>query len=333
MSSRRLRTVAAVILICSGARKSEGAGMRTRRPPRTAPATCLVQPATEEEGCLATFRSAEMHVQAGQLRAAQKELVECAQRSCGKFLRRQCATRLSDLAPEVPSVIPLVSDGSGKIVRDVHVAVDADAPPQPADGHAIFVDPGSHEFTFTTAGEVIARETVNVLPGQRNHLIRAALTKAPTAQAAPRHEHRRFKMVADDPAPEPSPREAEPALAAPSPPLPAGARRAPLLALTLGGAGLVAAGAGVLLTRWGRADNDRLAACSPACPGAAVSHVHQLYIGADVAFGVAAVAMVGAAWAYWHRGSHKAEIARGTTVRLDVRPTVIGAIAGVGGTF
>ena len=60
------------------------------------------------------FGRAEMQVQTNKLRAAKKQLLSCAQPMCGKFLRRQCAARFSDLEPEVPSVIPLVKDGSGQ---------------------------------------------------------------------------------------------------------------------------------------------------------------------------------------------------------------------------
>ena len=72
----------------------------------------------------------------------------------------------------------------------------------------------------------------------------------------------------------------------------------PLLAYALGGLGVVAAGAGGLLTYWGRVDNDRLAVCSPVCAQGAVDHVHRLYVSADVAFGVGAALIAGATWAY-----------------------------------
>ena len=109
--------------------------------------------------------------------------------------------------------------------------------------------------------------------------------------------------------------------------------RRPVLAFVLGAGGLAAIGAGALLTYWGRADNDRLGACSPGCPSGAVAHVHHLYIGADVAFGVGAAALAGASWAYLNHRKRRAETNDDASLRVDVRPTTSGAIAGVRGTF
>ncbi|MFL5305847.1 MAG: hypothetical protein ACJ8F1_11570 [Polyangia bacterium] len=298
----------------------------------------MSQPPAEEQACLAAFRSAEMQVQAGELRAAKKQLLSCAQPMCGKFLRRQCAARFGDLEPEVPSVIPLVKDGAEIIVRDVRVAVDSETS-TPADGRAIFVDPGAHEFTFSVAGEVIARETATILPGQRNRRVWAALRHddEPTAAPAPRAQPKTVKLAAaaiDEPASDAQTQEA-PVVLKPVDRVPAEkvAGRRTVLAFVLGAGGVAALGAGALLTYWGRGDNDRLGACSPACPSGAVEHVHRLYIGADVAFGVGAAALAGASWAYLSHRTRRAENTDEASLRVDVRPTTSGAIAGVRGTF
>ena len=89
--------------------------------------TSAAQPPVEAQACLAAFRSAEMHVQAGQLRAAQDRLLVCAQAICDKFIRRQCTQRYSNLEPEVPSVIPLVKDDLRKLLTDVRVTFDDEA--------------------------------------------------------------------------------------------------------------------------------------------------------------------------------------------------------------
>ncbi len=94
------------------------------------------------------------------------------------------------------------------------------------------------------------------------------------------------------------------------------------------------AGAGALLTYWGRVDNEQLAVCSPACSQTSVDHVHRLYIGADVAFGVGGPPRSRRQLGRTRIGAReRARRSSDAAFRVDVRPTGSGAVAGLGGTF
>ena len=164
------------------------------------------------------------------------------------------------------------------------------------------------------------RRAARSAPGassERGHAVRAMLTDAPfhparrkstglaAASSAPLPRHVKTEERIEDDA------ERSPAGGGPS---------RPVLAYALGGLGVVAAGAGGLLTYWGRLDNDRLAGCSPACAQSSVDHVHRLYIGADVALGVGAALMAGATWAYSRHRSQRSEASFDTALRVDVQP-------------
>src|SRR5437763_627667 len=117
--------VVTVVVISAGIGASSGRAMARRPAERWARATTsAAQPPVEAQACLAAFRSAEMHVQSGHLRAAQDRLLVCAQAICDKFIRRQCTQRYSNLEPEIPSVIPLVKDDLRKLLTDVRVTFD-----------------------------------------------------------------------------------------------------------------------------------------------------------------------------------------------------------------
>jgi hypothetical protein len=119
-------------------------------------------------------------------------------------------------------------------------------------------------------------------------------------------------------------------------PRPKGVYRA--MPWVLGGVALGGAGAGALLTAWGRHDNDRLANCAPTCSTDTLRHIRRLYTGADVAFGIGLAALGAAYWFYAVGQSNPAapESAGGdTALHLDVNlaPTWSGGVASVSGRF
>ena len=174
MTSCSKWVVVAVLAVTFSASLGDAASRRGRQR-RIRAATSVTQPDVEDQACLAAFRSAEMHVQSGQLRAAKDRLLACAQPTCSKFLREQCAGRFSQMQSEFPSVIPLASDDSGQPRSDVQVAIDGEALASRADGRAFPVDPGWHNFTFSADGEVFARQKIVILQGQRNRTIEVSL--------------------------------------------------------------------------------------------------------------------------------------------------------------
>ena len=289
-----------------------------------------------------------MHVQAGHLRAAQDRLLACAQPLCDRFIRRQCTQRYSDIEPEVPSVIPLVNESVGKPLAGVRVTVDDDASDWPADGRAIPVDPGRHQL--------------HLHQPRRSHCSRGCRHLARATQPSNRADRQNAVHSAAG-------RSGRPKLGIDGPALPPGARKvsndgaaerkghcpiartdiaAPRQAQRVGrdahpldrscrtpsgGWAWRWPGSGALFTYWGRVDNEQLSLCSPACPQSSVDHVHRLYIGADVAFGVGAALIAAATWAYSHQRGRPRETSFDTALRLDVHPTSSGAMAALRGRF
>jgi hypothetical protein len=108
--------------------------------------------------------------------------------------------------------------------------------------------------------------------------------KAPPARAA-------------EPAPPPAvAQSAPPAEAVEKPASPS--RGPPALSFVLGGVGAAALGAGALATYWGNKDNAALGQCAPWCQPTTVKHIKQLYVGADISFGVGAAALAAGFWLF-----------------------------------
>jgi hypothetical protein len=105
------------------------------------------------------------------------------------------------------------------------------------------------------------------------------------------------------------------------------------LTVALGGVGVASLLSGTLLILWARADNKRLSECSPVCSEAAVSHVHNMYLGGNVAFGVGIAALAGATWASLRSRALAEPRGTDTAYHLELQPSRTGALALVRGTF
>jgi hypothetical protein len=268
-----------------------------------------------ERACVAAFKSAQQKEQQSRLRDAREQFQVCAQRTCSSLLRQECATRYLQLQYDIPSVVPIVTGDDGTPHVDVQVEMDGTLFVARLDGRALPVDPGVHEFSFSTDRGVFAREKIMVVQGQRNRTLSVSL-RAPDA-APPRKE-----MAAPDVALE---RQA---------PTPDSRLRVPKATYALGAAGLVSLTAGALLTYWGRRDNDALAGCSPNCSQDSVRHIRNLYVAADVSFGVGLAALTTGYWVFARSRAHPDEPPpERATVHLDVQPARAGAMAMVSGSF
>jgi len=133
----------------------------------------------EEAGaCLAAFKSAEAHEQAGHLVEAGRLFGACGAAWCGSPLWQECAARNTRVRSYTPSVVPFAVDASGAPRADVEVKMDGLVLASRLDGRALLVDPGTHEFAFSTKGGVFATKRVTVVRGQRNLPISASLPSA-----------------------------------------------------------------------------------------------------------------------------------------------------------
>jgi hypothetical protein len=297
----------------------------------------------------AAYKDALESEKAGHLREARELLQTCMQATVCGGLVPKCTAKYNEIGTDMSSVVPVVTDEAGEPRVDVQVKVDGAPLCSRLDGKGLPVEPGVHEFTFSTDGGVFSTQKIMIVEGQRNRPISASLrspekgthkttvvaSAAPTPQAAsepPAPDRRATEKPASEP---PAPRESVPEEAAPqdaSSESPPRGGRSLLLPLVLGGVGLAGLAAGGLLTYWGVKDNDALGQCKPSCPPSSVDHIRTLYLASDVSLGVGVAALGVATWLYMRSPSTE-KPAPQTGYVFDLHPTPSGAFASVKGAF
>jgi hypothetical protein len=280
------------------------------------------------------------------------------------FVREQCALHDKTLENDVPTVVLVVSDAFGASRTDVQVRVDGTIFAPQLDGRPLTIDPGLHEFSFSTGGHVFADQKLLIIQGQRNRFITAIigtaggghianereqaaadLREAPRAMPG-RTADSRVSADADAVAPAAAPAPGADTSAendqedsssgsarssAAEPVKPGGHRLLPVL---IGGVGVASLGAGALLTYWGRKDNDALGHCSPECAASSLQHIRRVYYGADAAIGVGIAALASAYMVYAFNHGSSGEAAGGQALRFGIEPARTGGgVASVFGAF
>jgi hypothetical protein len=285
--------------------------------------------------CSAVYDAAIEQEQGGYLRDAIEMFRNCAVDSCSNPGRQTCQAKLFRLELDAPSVVPLVKDEAGAPLVDVTVKMDGVALATRLDGRAFTIDPGLHDFVFSTEEETIGSTRVVIVQGERNRAIWMTRSQ-PVAAVVP------TATVVEDVAtarelPAPAPTTSV------SPRVTAALREQPnhsrslLAPYLLGGTALAGAAAYVVLSSWARADNQQLSRCAPSCQPQSVSHIRTLYLAADVSLGVAAAAALSSAALFIFSGSSSSSTdkrpAPQRSYALSVQPERAGALATLRGSF
>ncbi|HET6340203.1 MAG TPA: hypothetical protein VFG30_43635 [Polyangiales bacterium] len=285
--------------------------------------------------CAAVYETALEQERAGHLNEASAIYQSCSADSCGNPVRQLCQAKLFRLELDTPSVVPLAKDSEGAPIVDVQVTMDGISLASRLDGRAFSVDPGLHEFVFSTDGDELSSQQMVIATGQRNREIWLELPPP----SAP--------MMNFEAEPSPAPPEKPEQLSIA--PMQTEAALAPRIAITssdppqshasltpyiLGGGALVSAGAYLLLSSWARGDNDKLSQCSPNCSRDSITHIRTLYVAADISLGVAAAAaLTSVAWFVFSDSSSNAEHAPQRGYALSLQPERDGALATVKGSL
>lgn len=82
------------------------------------------------------------------LSEAHAQLLRCLSAACPYDVRQECQRVSADVDAAMPTIVFEVKDTSGRILRDVNVAVDGQHLTDALDGTALQIDPGRHELTF-----------------------------------------------------------------------------------------------------------------------------------------------------------------------------------------
>jgi hypothetical protein len=218
--------------------------------------------------CIQAHSAGQRELKAGHLRAAARLFTACgSEPSCPDDVRRECTEFLESAKRLTPSVIFVVQDESGKDVTAVRVYSGDELVVDSLDGRAIELDPGTRHLRFLLPGGRVVATDVLIRESEKGRIIEVKRERA--------------------------------ASAATTPPNNAGARLvAPWIAT---GIGVAALGTGIVLGAMGSNKKSELDACQPQCPASkqpVYDNTKTLYLGADIAFGTAAVATVVATWLF-----------------------------------
>jgi hypothetical protein len=215
--------------------------------------------ADEKQVCVAASERAQQLKSAGKLSDAREQLLVCSRAECPKLIQQDCTQWMSEVLGSLPSVVPGAKDKKGRDVVDVRVSVDGKVAAETLDGKAIVLDPGVHTFRFETKGAPAVEEQVVVKPGQKDRIVTVTFA------------------VGEESSPKPSgPAAADSSSSSP-----------PYAAYVVGGLGLVALGAALVVDLGASSDARKLRdTCAPSCAKGDVDDVQSRYTIAGVTAGI-----------------------------------------------
>ncbi|HEY2517204.1 MAG TPA: hypothetical protein VGI39_40305 [Polyangiaceae bacterium] len=260
------------------------------------------QGADDRAACVASYERSQVLRREHKLRRAREELRACSRVACPALVRNDCINWLGQMESTFPSLI-IRAEKDGGDVANVKVVEDNEVVATRLDGSPLELEPGEHAFRFETEGAPPVNMTVVAREGEHGRPLTVTFT---------------------------SPKAAEPVAGSEpqgaSRPIPAGV-------FVLGGLGLVGLGTFAALGASGQSDENGLrGSCSPNCNQGEIDRVRGKYIGADVALGVGAAALVSAAVWYFVRPSHT-ERQEPPKDGVAVAPNRGGAVVQWTGTF
>jgi hypothetical protein len=267
--------------------------------PPEAPAAAPAEEVSKTE-CLARHEYAQVARRQRRLLDARTELLLCSRASCPGPIRGDCIEWLSDVGRSLPSVV-VTARARGADVVNVKVTVDGKLVSEKLSGAALDLDPGEHRFRF---------ESPPWPPVERTILVGEGIKDRPVD----------VELAPPDPVLPPPPK--------PRPPFRLQTFDYVLGVVTVAGLGGFGYFAGSALYERKRMLEE--GGCAPFCKPHEVDGVRSRLIAADVALGVALVAIAVDFYLHATRSDDDAKTSRASVV--------VGAGAGagslaVGGTF
>jgi hypothetical protein len=138
-----------------------------------APVSARSRPSVRKakQACLTAYQQARQAADAGHLLKSKDISAQCLQPSCGTFIQQQCALLRAQVESDVPSVVPVVTDDAGRMQVLVEVRMDGALLTSKLDGLALSIDPGRHEFSFSTDNGIFATQRLFIVQGERNRAL------------------------------------------------------------------------------------------------------------------------------------------------------------------
>jgi hypothetical protein len=271
--------------------------------------TPAAEATSDKATCEQAFEQAQREQNQSHYLAAMKQTLLCANPKCGDAIFNECTRMYTAIEQATPSVVLVARDPAKAVdLTEVNVTIDGQSVADHLDGKPVSIDPGAHTLVFTAA---------NYTPEERKLLI----------GAGDKYRQVSVTLTSTD---APLPSTAPPAVASPDTAPVLAPRKVPVASYVLGGVGVAAIGAGVVLRLVGASKFDSLqTSCSPTCSSSQVDPVKTKYLLSDVAFGVGAAAVVGAIVIY---AAAPRQAEQPSTAFMLV-PTPGGASAGLWSTF
>lgn len=146
-------------------------------------APASVASAQDKDTCVASYADNQRLRKQGKLRSAREALLVCASTSCPEFIQSDCATWLSELDAQLPSVVIAATGPDGRDTAAVEVREGGVVLAASLDGRPIPLDPGPHELDLVHAGAGVQRRSILLREGEKGRRIEVSF--APDAVAPP----------------------------------------------------------------------------------------------------------------------------------------------------
>lgn len=218
--------------------------------------------ADAKKACGKSYENAQVLMQKDSFREARRELEVCTAPACAAFIREECAKWTREVDSGMPSLVLVVTDAAGAAVTPTALTVDGVAVAVPAPGASLELDPGTH-LLEAQRGDGRASLTVAVARGKKNVATKLVFAGASTETSSPA-------------APAPGAHGDGGSLALP---------------IAIGGVGVVALTASLVLGASASSDLDDLDSCKGHCAQKDVDRIDTKTTVATVLFGVSLVAL------------------------------------------
>jgi len=264
--------------------------------------------------CAQAYEKGQEARRDGKFALAGEQLVACSQPKCGDAISRECTLLYSKLQEAMPSVVFGARDEKEQELVDVAVSIDGNAVQQSIDGHAVTLDPGVHTFRFISKTLPPVEKVIAIREGEKFRLLSVTIVDPHAPPVAAAAGNRTVAITT------PGPTETGTAAK----------NDIPVASFVLGGVGVVGLAAFGYFRLSGISDFNSLKdTCSSHCTQDDVSGIRDKFVISNVALGVGAAALGGAAVVWLlHRSSGSQ-----STGAVSVVPVVGGGSAVWSGTF
>jgi hypothetical protein len=275
------RSVAVLIVASTLVSQSRAYAQAPAAAPAAAPEA--TEPPTEPGArCVYYHMEAQRERRAKKLIEAKAAMRQCAMSECPTMVQQDCLQWMQSIDEQTPSVVFSV-EADGKPVTGAKITVD-DQEIDASTASAIPLNPGLHRYVVSNPPYESQSGSVNVLEGQRYRVVNVRL---------------------EPPKPAVGPRPVEPVAVRTET-----VRPIPLGTWVLLGVGVVGAGAFAGMGLTGKSQESELKeVCSPNCTDYDTKSMRTLYLGADIAAGVGAAALIAAGVVFITRPSYERQVA------------------------